>query len=175
MPTDFMSERIVAMARCRTDPLMRTAAAALFVMFFGLIAAHGPAVLAQQTKVLTPEQKMQARFPQPVRVGDLIGLPVLDWNDSTIGYIRRVEQTEQGKIQLIVPYRKWFGWVSWGGVFDWGRRPVVVPIEVVAILGRQVAALDMDRAEFDAAPTWTPSQTQPLPEDRTIRIAITRR
>ena len=27
---------------------------------------------------LSPEERMQRRYPQPVRVGDLIGLPVLD-------------------------------------------------------------------------------------------------
>ena len=31
---------------------------------------------------------MQRRFPQPVRVGDLIGLPVLDDDSRTLGYVR---------------------------------------------------------------------------------------
>ena len=66
---------------------------------------------AQATeKELTPEQKMQQRFPQPVRVGDLIGLPVLDDDDSTIGYVREVVRSPQGKVFLIVPYSAWFGW-----------------------------------------------------------------
>ena len=55
---------------------------------------------------------MQKRFPQPVRVGDLIGLPVLDDDDSTIGYVREVARTAEGKIVLIVPYSAWFGWVA---------------------------------------------------------------
>jgi hypothetical protein len=126
-------------------------------------------------KELSPEEKMNRRFPQPVRVGDLIGLPVLDWQDSTIGYIRQVVRTPAGKIQLIVPYGKWLGWAGYGGPFDWGRRPVAVPIETVAILGRQVAALDMPREEFDAAPTFTASEATPLPPSDMIRIAITRR
>jgi hypothetical protein len=123
----------------------------------------------------SPEEKMNRRFPQPVRVGDLIGLPVLDWQDSTIGYIRQVVRTPAGKIQLIVPYGKWLGWAGYGGPFDWGRRPVAVPIETVAILGRQVAALDMPREEFDAAPTYVASEATPLPPSDMIRIAITRR
>ena len=32
----------------------------------------------------SPEQKMQRRHPQPVKVGDLIGLPVLDFDDRTL-------------------------------------------------------------------------------------------
>ena len=118
---------------------------------------------------------MARRFPQKIRVGDLIGLPVLDWSDRTIGYVQQVVRTPADKIQLIVPYRPWFGWVSYGGVFAWGKRPVAVPLETVAMLGRQVAALDMSREEFDAAPTFELSQATPIGRDETIRIAITRR
>jgi hypothetical protein len=114
----------------------------------------------------SPEEKMRRRFPQPVKVGDLIGLPMLDWDDVTIGHVRHVVRTPQGKIQLIVTY---------GGLFGWGQRLVPVPIEVVAILARQLAALDMPRAEFDKAPTWSDSQTVPIPPNEMIRIAITRR
>jgi hypothetical protein len=117
-------------------------------------------------KKLSPEEKMRRRFPQPVKVGDLIGLPVLDWDDITIGHVRHVVRTPEGKIQLIVTYGGWFGW---------GQRLVPVPIEVVAILARQLAALDMSRAEFDTAPAWSASQNTPIPPNEMIRIAITRR
>jgi hypothetical protein len=109
---------------------------------------------------------MQRRFPQPVRVGDLIGLPVLDSNDRTLGYVRSVARTADGKINLIVSY---------GGFLGWGRRPVAVPIEVVAMAGRQIAALDMTRAEFEAAPAWNDPQSQSLPATETIRIGLYRR
>ena len=81
----------------------------------------------------SPEVSMNRRFPQPVRTGDIIGLPLLDYDDSTIGYVSDVRRTADGKIVLIVPYRRWFGWLRAG---DWSRRPVAVPIETVAILGR---------------------------------------
>ena len=71
-----------------------------------------------------------------MRVGDLIGLPVLDDSDRTLGYVRQVVRTPQNKIRLIVAY---------GGFFGWGARPVAVPIEVVGIEGRQLASLDMPR------------------------------
>jgi hypothetical protein len=119
---------------------------------------------------LTPEQRMQRRYPQPVKVGFLIGLPVLDERDSTHGYIREVVRTADGKIALVVPYRAWLGWAP----TDWGRKPVAVPIETVAILARQVAALDFSPEDFAAAPAYTASGT-PLPADETIRIAVYRR
>src|SRR3954463_7417158 len=58
----------------------------------------------------TPEERMNRRYPQPVKVGFLIGLPVLDERDSTYGYIREVVRTAGGKIVLVVPYRAWLGW-----------------------------------------------------------------
>lgn len=122
-------------------------------------------------KELTPEQKMQARHPQPVRVGDLIGLSVLDDDDSTIGYIREVVRSPQGKTFLIVPYSAWFGWAR----TEWGKRPVAVPIEVVTILARQLDSVDMSRDDFNDAPTWVPSQGQPVRHEEKILIALGRR
>jgi hypothetical protein len=123
-----------------------------------------------EDQTLTPEQRMQRRYPQPVKVGFLIGLPVLDERDSTYGYIREVVRTPDGKIVLIVPYRAWLGWAP----TDWGRKTVAVPIETVAILARQVAALDFSREEFAAAPAYTPGGTA-LSGDETIAIAVYRR
>lgn len=123
----------------------------------------------------TPEEKMQARFPQPVMTGHLIGLPVLDGGDSTIGYVQQVVKGPDGKIKLIVPYAKWFGWARDGGFLARGRRPVAVPIETVAILARQINALDMERDAFDKAPTWTPGGAQPIPTNEIIKIAVQRR
>jgi hypothetical protein len=114
----------------------------------------------------SPEAGMNRRFPQKVRVGDLIGLPVLDDNDVTLGLVQKVVRTPKGKIKLIVSYSKWFGWFG---------RPVAVPIEVVAILGRQIDSLDMKPAEFENAPTWSQEDDQTLPDNETIRIALARR
>ena len=113
----------------------------------------------------TPEERMQRRFPQPVKVGDLIGLPVYDDNESTLGHVQQVVRTPAGKIQLIVSYSPWFGW--------WGR-PVAVPIELVGIFGRQIAALDMSRQDFSKAPTWSGDNARPIPGNDSIRIALTR-
>jgi hypothetical protein len=163
----------LAIVVLRPEPTLAQGVEAAAVLAAASQADSPPADKAE--KEPSPEEKMNRRFPQPVRVGDLIGLPVLDWRDSTIGYIRQVVRTPAGKVQLIVPYGRWLGWAGWGGPFDWGRRLVAVPLETVAILGRQVAALDMPREDFDAAPTYVASQATPLPPSDTIRIAITRR
>jgi hypothetical protein len=110
-------------------------------------------------------ERMNRRFPQPVRVGDLIGLPVLDDRSSTLGFVRQVVRTAAGKTELIVSYSRWFGWFG---------RSVAVPIEVVGIEGRQVASLDMARSEYAAAPTWQGQDAVVLPDDATIRVALGR-
>jgi hypothetical protein len=158
-------------ARIVRSSLSRMAACVSLVLVVAVVGAQaaGPQQGGNaevKWEDLTPEQRMQRRFPQPVRVGDLIGLPVLDENDSTIGRIRHVVRTSGGKVQLIVPY---------GGVFGWGSRLVAVPIEVVGILGRQVATLEFDRPAFDAAPTWGVGSDQQLSPDDSILIALHRR
>lgn len=115
---------------------------------------------------LSPEQRMQRRWPQPVKAGFLIGLPILDYDDSTIGHVRKVVRTPEGKILLIVAYGRWL---------TFSKRLVAVPIETVAILGRQINALEMLPEDFDKAPTWNESGGQDIAADATIQIAITRR
>jgi hypothetical protein len=123
-----------------------------------------------EEKSYTPEQRFERRYPQPVKVGHLIGLPVLDDRDATCGYIRAVIRGADGKLHLIVPYR---GWLSWAPT-DWGRKTVAVPVEAVAILARQVIVLDFTRDAFALAPEYA-GKDPVLPPDETIRMAVYRR
>ena len=115
---------------------------------------------------MAEEERMRRRFPQAVRVGDLIGLPVLDDDSRTLGQVRQVVRTPQGRIKLIVAY---------GGFLGWGTRPVAVPIEVVGIFGRQLASLDMPAKDYAAVPTWRDTGDMVVPNDDSIRIALARR
>ncbi len=124
-----------------------------------------PTGMDDANKPMPMAERMNRRFPQPVRVGDLIGLPVLDDRSSTLGFVRQVVRTAAGKTELIVSYSRWFGWFG---------RPVAVPIEVVGIEGRQLASLDMSRSEYATAPTWQGHDASALPDDATIRIALAR-
>jgi hypothetical protein len=123
-----------------------------------------PTGMNDADKPMPMQERMNRRYPQPVRVGDLIGLPVLDMNALTIGRVRQVVRTPQNRIELVVAY----GW------FGWNARPVAVPIEVVGIEGKQLVSLDMPRSEYAAAATWQNAGATALPDDASIRIALAR-
>lgn len=142
---------------------MPWAIAAVLLLFQSLWL---PAMAQADFASLPQDEKMARRFPQPVRVGDLIGLPVLDDQDSTIGYTSDVVRTPDGRVKLIVPYRRWFAGES---------RLVAVPIETVVILGRHLNALEFPPASFDKAPTFVATQATQIGRDEIIRIAIGRR
>ena len=117
----------------------------------------------------SPAARMARRWPQKVRVDTLVGLPVNDDGDRTLGIVRQVVRTSDGSIRLIVAYNRTFSW------FGWFTRPVAVPIEVVAMYGRQLASVDMQPAAYEAAPTWVPGPDRALGNDEVIRVAVTKR
>jgi hypothetical protein len=153
---------VIAVAHPATPAMSRTESSLLIAQ-----ATVPPTGMQDEKQPMTPAQRMQARFPQKVRVGDLIGLPILDDGARTLGHVREVVRTQGDKIALIVAY---------GGFLGCGTRPVAVPIEVVGIQGRELASLDMPPSEYVAAPTWHQTgAAQTLPDDATIRIALARR
>ena len=145
--------------------LIPFAAACLLVTApLAAVAQHAPPAAARPGDL--PEDRMARRFPQPVRVAFLIGLPVLDESSGTVGRVRQVVRTAEGRIRLIVAY---------GGVLGFGTRPVALPVERVAMLGAHVAALDIPRAEMDRTPDWRSTGEAPLGGEEVIRVALTRR
>jgi hypothetical protein len=114
----------------------------------------------------TPEERMNARFPQKVRVGDLIGLPVQDDDDRILGYVTDVVRTPAGKIVLVMPEGGWFGR---------GGRPVLIPIETVVILARHLNLLDIPREDVPRLPGWNAADGRSIDHNEIIRIAIGRR
>ena len=79
------------------SPLSATAAGAVTLQF-GLAHAMAPPTGMMDAQHPMPmNRRYLKRLPQPVRVGDLIGLPVLDLNASTLGYVGQVVRTPRGK------------------------------------------------------------------------------
>jgi len=111
------------------------------------------------------KERYLKRFPQPARVGDLVGMPVLDLYSKTLGYIRTVVRTPAGEIEFIVDYSQWWGWFG---------RPVAVPLEALGMEGGHLVSLDMSPSEYAAAPTWHDTGATPLTADATVRVALSR-
>jgi hypothetical protein len=121
-------------------------------------------MMDEQNPMPTKERYLR-RFPQPARVGDLIGMPVLDLYAKTLGYVRKVVRTPTGETEFIVGYSQWWGWFG---------RPVAVPLEALGIEGGHLVSLDMSPSEYAAAPTWHETGATPVPADATVRIALSR-
>jgi hypothetical protein len=134
-----------------------------------LLAQQTPAPDPAPPRDDSPAARMARRWPQPVKVGALVGLPMLDDDDRTLGFVKQVVKGQRGDIKLIVAYNRAFGW------FGWFTRAVAVPIEVVAIFGRQIGSIDMQPERYEAAPTWVEGDDTRLGENETIRIALMRR
>ena len=107
------------------------------------------------------KERYLRRFPQPARVGDLIGMPVLDLNSKTLGYVRQVVRNSAGEIQFIIGYSPWWGWFG---------RLVAVPLEALGIEGGQLVSLDMSPSEYTAASTWRDMEAAPA----IVRVGLSR-
>ena len=111
--------------------------------------------------------KAESRFPQPVRVGALIGRQVLEPTEAqhVLGHVRALVRGADGKVSMIM---------TTGGLFGFDTRLIAVPIEAVVLLGQYVAIADFKPKELDAFPTASLSGTRPLNSDDMIRVGLTR-
>lgn len=120
-------------------------------------APPGPALAARAA----------ARFPQPVRVGDLLRRQVLRpvEQQNVLGRVAGVVRGGDGAVLVVV---------SLGGVLGLGTRPVAVPVEATALLGEHLAVIDLTPGQLQALPTFDGAGTQPLQPNETIRVGLTR-
>jgi hypothetical protein len=133
-------------------------------------ALLGRAMLALFLVGLAPQVPAQTSAPppatraatNPVRVADLIDLPIVDEDKVVMGRVRAVVRTGDGKFQLLLPL---------GGLFGFGERLVPIPIESVALTGPQVTVVDMPPHRFQKTPTWYGSDSTAIATTETISIS----
>jgi hypothetical protein len=128
-----------------------------------LILAGLAAPVQAQTSSSPPvaSSSSAAAATNPVRVADLIGLSIVDESKSTMGRVRGVVRTGDGKIELLLPL---------GGLFGFGERLVPIPIESVALTGAHVMVVEMPPHRFQKTATWYGSNSEPLAAAETISI-----
>jgi len=105
------------------------------------------------------------RFPQPVRVGDLLGREVLRPVESQeiLGRVRRVVRDRNGQIMVVVDF---------GGVLDFGSRPIAVPVDAMVLLGQDMEIVAFTPKQLRQFPTFSPSGTTDVPDDTIIKVGL---
>lgn len=107
------------------------------------------------------------RFPQPVRVGDLIDRTVLRPVESQVvlGHVTRVVRSGDGTVLVVV---------ALGGLFGFGARPVAVPVDAFALLGAELEIVGFTPAQLRGLPTFDAAGSVLVAPDDTIRVGLTR-
>ncbi len=87
------------------------------------------------------------RFPQPVRVGDLIHRTVLQPTESrsVLGHVVRVIRLDDGGYAIVIRY---------GGIFGIGGRDIAVPLDAMVLLGVELEVLDLTPDQLSRLPSY---------------------
>jgi hypothetical protein len=105
------------------------------------------------------------RFPQPVRVGDLLGRQVLRPVESqdVLGRVRRLVRDGDGQIMVVVDF---------GGFLGFGRRPIAVPVDAMVLLGQDMEIVALTPEQLRQFPTFSPSGTTDVADDTIIKVGL---
>ena len=115
----------------------------------------------------TLAEKAARRYPQPVRVGDLIGRQVLQPVPAqhVLGRVAAIDQNARGGIDILIRF---------GGFLGFGTRLIAVPVEAVALLGEHLAVLDFTPEQLREFPTVSEAGERALAPDTSIRVGLTK-
>jgi len=107
------------------------------------------------------------RYPQPVRVGQLIHRRVLQPLESRpiLGHVEAVVRQPNGQIAIVIHY---------GGFLGLGGRLIAVPADAMALLGDEMEVLDFAPLQLDAFPTFLAGTAIPIPDDARIEVSLAR-
>jgi hypothetical protein len=105
------------------------------------------------------------RFPQPVRVGDLLGREVLRPVESqdVLGRVRRVVRDRNGQIMVVIDF---------GGFLGFGSRPIAVPADAMVLLGRDMEIVAFSPQQLQQFPTFSPPGSTDVPDDTIIKVGL---
>ena len=105
------------------------------------------------------------RFPQPVRVGDLLGREVLRPVESQdiLGRVRGLVRDRDGQIMVVVDF---------GGFLGFGARPIAVPVDAMVLLGQDMEIVAFTPEQLRQFPTFSPSGTTDVADDTIIKVGL---
>jgi hypothetical protein len=110
-------------------------------------------------------QSTAMRFPQPVRVGNLIGREVLRPVESqdVLGRVRRLVRARDGQIMVVVDF---------GGFLGFGTRSIAVPLDAMVLLGQDMEIVAYTPQQLRQFPTFSPSGTTDIANDTVIKVGL---
>jgi hypothetical protein len=105
------------------------------------------------------------RFPQPVRVGDLLGREVLRPVESqdVLGRVRRVVRDSNGQIMVVIDF---------GGFLGFGSRPIAVPVDAMVLAGQDMEIVAFTPEQLQKFSTFSPSGITDVPDDTVIKVGL---
>lgn len=105
------------------------------------------------------------RYPQPVRVGDLIDRRVLQPLESrpVLGHVMSVVKSPDGATDIVVKF---------GGFLGFGGRLIAVPAIAMVLLGNELEILDFTPEQLKGFPTFDPTAAGTIAADQEIRIGL---
>ena len=110
-------------------------------------------------------QSNAMRFPQPVRIRDLLHRTVLQPVESqtVIGRVLGAVRDKDGTIELEVAY---------GGFLGIGKRPIAVPLNATVLLGADLEVVAYTPQQLRRLPTFAAAGTTPVPLDTVVRVGL---
>ena len=105
------------------------------------------------------------RFPQPVRVGDLVGRDVLRPVESqdVLGRVRRLVRDHDGQIMVVVDF---------GGFLGFGARPIAVPVDAMVLLGQDMEIVAYTSEQLRQFPSFSSSDTTDVASNTIIKVGL---
>ena len=105
------------------------------------------------------------RFPQPVRVGDLLGREVLRPVESQdiLGRVRALVRDRDGQIMVVVDF---------GGFLGFSARPIAIPVDAMVLLGQDMEIAAFTPDQLRQFPTLSPSGTTDVANDTIIKVGL---
>lgn len=138
------------------------------LIIFALLVACGSAIAQQPAPPgMTMAEAAARRFPQPVRVGDLLQRTVLQPVESRpiLGRVREVVRERNGSLLLVMDH---------GGLFGFFTRPIAVPMEAVVLLGAEMEIIDFSPEQLQTFATFDGAGAMALPAESIIRVGLAR-
>ncbi len=114
---------------------------------------------------MTLAESAAMRFPQPVRVGDLLHRDVLAPAESQnlLGTVQQVVRSSDGTLDVVIAF---------GGFLGFGTRPIAVPVDAMVLVGQVMEVVAYTPDQLRRLPTFSPADTSPVPADSVIKVGL---